>query len=512
MYKTLKKSLFIESTVIKNHILHSFFKLPFFKNKERINYSEKGFLNRLAYTLSFLAIILKEIIPKFLYILLCIQLPFSLYKIGNPVRLFTGQLFTLTLAGLIKNNNCPNGTALSKLMIRDMHLNPGRFTVAEIVRDLFFNFVGLFAASMLLLNTGFLNTLIVTAGIVSGRLINITYRMETFKMGCKDRSLMENCFSIIMIILTYIPPAFGYCMPVKFAVIGYITLIIFGISSIPAIRQYDQFREFENSEQERKNIDKPHSYHHVRKKLEKRTKRKKQNGFKGLHILFTERYSYVFIKPTLVTSAVIIGLTIVSFILFHFQVPMLAPKIVAFLTISPGHLIVPALLSGRGEKYCRTLYTGFDRSMLHYSFMKERKNILSLFLMRLKTLISINLISGLAFTVSLEFLLFLAGKFSFEIAFSLFLITVSCTVFISIHRILMYFLIMPYKYTPEGEKPGYGYSITENLFLLIFLVFLDPKTTSINLALSATVITAIYFIIAILLIYFKGQKTFKTNN
>lgn len=509
MYNTLKADLKVESTVIKNHILHCFFKIPFLNKGQEKTYSGKGFLNGFALFLSWLTIVLKGILPKFLYILLCIQLPFSIYKIGNPARLFTGQLFTLTLAFLVKSNNCPNGTDLSRTMIRDLHTDPGRFTVAEIVKDLFFNFVGLFAASMILLDTGFLNTLVVTAGIVSGRLINITYRMQTFKRGSKDRSKMENIFAVFMIALTYIPPAFGYCLPVKTAVIGYITLIIFGISAIPSIRQYDRFREFENSEQKRKNSYEPQSDRHVRKKLEKAERKRKETGLKDLNNLFTERYSYIFIKPTLITSAVIIGLTVVSFILFRLQVPVLSPKIVAFLTVSPGHLIVPALLSGRGEKYCRTLYAGFDRSMLNYSFMKDRKTITELFLMRLKTLVSINLISGIALTASLEILLLLAGKFTVEMAVSLLLITVSCTAFISIHRILMYFMLMPYKYTPKGEKPGIGYSIAENLFLLVFLIFLDPKTTPLKLSLGATVVAALYFIAALLLIRYKGQKTFR---
>ena len=146
--------------------------------------------------------------------------------------------------------------------------------------------------------------------------------------------------------------------------------------------------------------------------------------------------------------------------------------------------------------------------MLNYRFYRNSKAVLSMFMVRLKSLVCLNLVpaavicvgTGVTYCITCPRFLFL------ELA--LVIISIMCmSLFFSIHTLVLYYLCQPFTKDMVVKSPSYG---TINYFTYLIPYILSQQTIKLTIFAPAIIgFTILYMGLAALLIYKKAPKTFR---
>lgn len=154
------------------------------------------------------------------------------------------------------------------------------------------------------------------------------------------------------------------------------------------------------------------------------------------------------------------------------------------------------------------MFRNCDHSMLTYSFYRRPEVILSLFRLRLRSLIMINLLPATALAFGLDFLLALSGSDeSLLVYLIVFICIISTSIFFSIHYLTCYYLLQPYNEFTETKSATYSLVMSLTYGICFAFIYLHMSTYVFGTIM--TLFSLVYFVISYRLVYKKASQTFR---
>ncbi|MCD7809165.1 MAG: hypothetical protein LUH02_07465, partial [Erysipelotrichaceae bacterium] len=157
----------------------------------------------------------------------------------------------------------------------------------------------------------------------------------------------------------------------------------------------------------------------------------------------------------------------------------------------------------------RTMFSNCDHSLLNYTFYREPKNLLQLFGIRLKEMINMNSTYDFIIALTYAIVLYLCDS-PLYYSFIGFVSIMCMSIFFSIHYLTLYYLIQPFDKNKEIVKPVY--SIITTLTYIFCYYMMDLRLSVIHFGITMIAFDIIYCVIACLLVYRFGVKTFRINS
>ena len=134
--------------------------------------------------------------------------------------------------------------------------------------------------------------------------------------------------------------------------------------------------------------------------------------------------------------------------------------------------------------------------------------IYSLFRLRLRSLIMINLLPATALAFGLDVLLALSGSDeSLLVYLIVFICIISTSIFFSIHYLTCYYLLQPYNEFTETKSATYGIVMSLTYIVCFAFIYIHMSTYVFGTIMSLFCI--LYILIAYKLVYAKAPKTFR---
>jgi|GEM_PF-575429 len=230
-----------------------------------------------------------------------------------------------------------------------------------------------------------------------------------------------------------------------------------------------------------------------------------KNGLAYFNEIFVRRHMSLLTKPAMRVSVVALVMGVLACILVCVNQDIARG---ASNLIRDSIMVFPFLMYfiNKGESITRAMFVNCDSSMLHLRFYRQPATVLKLFVMRLKTVILINMIPTAIISLSLACISILSGMTSREAVYA-FAAIIFMGIFFSIHYLGMYYLLQPYTIGIDTlSKP---YSIVR---MVVYLVIYESMNAEVSLSMAAPVIvifTVIYTAVISVLIWKFAPKTFR---
>lgn len=232
-----------------------------------------------------------------------------------------------------------------------------------------------------------------------------------------------------------------------------------------------------------------------------------KTGYAYFNDLFVKRHKKILWRYSKKLSLIIIGVALVIGIgeLFFDEVSMIVQKFV--LDYLPYFIFI--LYSFNSSKsVVQAMFYNCDHSMLTYSFYRRPEVIYSLFRLRLRSLIMINLLPATALAFGLDVLLALSGSDeSLLVYLIVFICIISTSIFFSIHYLTCYYLLQPYNEFTETKSATYSLIMSLTYGICFAFIYLHMSTYVFGTIM--TIFSLVYIAISYRLVYKKAGQTFR---
>ena len=233
------------------------------------------------------------------------------------------------------------------------------------------------------------------------------------------------------------------------------------------------------------------------------------HGIAGLHKLFVKRHRKILWKRSLILAGILAVLAAALLAFVAFAKPENLP-------LSRILMTLPFLmyLINQGQNVAATLFINCDQALLRYGFFRKRRVILSLFGYRLASLTLMNLLPAAVVAVALPGVQVLSGgqPDARMLAFTA-LCPLAMSLFFSVHRLSMYYLLQPYTDTRQIRSPLY--KAVDTITYAVCLFFLntgdDVSVSAESLGTGYLVFSLAYVAIALVLVWWRAPKTFRVR-
>lgn len=239
-------------------------------------------------------------------------------------------------------------------------------------------------------------------------------------------------------------------------------------------------------------------------------------GFAYFHALFVKRHSKLLKKRARNISLLLIAVAVIVLgILFLTREEDESLECLWMIRLLPFALY----FINTGDSLTQAMFVNCDQSMLTYNFYRKREVLLGMFRQRLKTLIRINLMPAGVIAVLLGGveLLFGAGVMEERIVPAIVLIvsTLALSLFFSVHRLVMYYLLQPYNEVMEIKNPVYkvvsGITYSVCYFVSQWNSGMEEMISPYVFAAFIIGFCILYVPIALVLVYRFAPKTFRVR-
>ena len=241
-------------------------------------------------------------------------------------------------------------------------------------------------------------------------------------------------------------------------------------------------------------------------------------GFKYLNELFVKRHRKLLwgsvIKIIIGTFIAIVILSVFLYIELYVSArkdPDFDPAESIVRGIFTAHLSgFPFVLYfiNRGAAICQTMFANCDSSLLTFGFYKTPHSILTMFRLRLISLIKLNFIPALMIAVYAVVVIALTGGQEYQYQYVMtFLSIILSMVFFSVHHLAIYYLLQPY--TSEYKIKSKSYQIVSIVTYMVCWFLFNNNVSATIFAPAAAVFTVVYAVLACVLVYKFAPKTFR---
>lgn len=523
MNKVLRVSFSLRNTYRVNCIIYSIKQIPILNRllPESL-YRSRG-LKLLAGVLSLLWEIAAVFLGKLMYFLLMFFEVGSLYEQQNGAALFLHFFVFLTIIGAFSNTFMFNPTKDKYYAMVLLRMDARAYTLVD------------YSCAILKVLVGF-GVVGIWFGFISGvplwQCVLIPFCVAGIKMAFAAFSLRqyeksgritdENKLGRFQWVVMLLLLAAAYGLPVKHILLPASVSVFFmacsiaaGILSVKKITSFVYYREVyqqmladsalhidagkiaveEQQKQSRKAIS-----------LD-RDITSKSRGFVYLNELFIKRHQKLLWKSAERISAFFMLLVLGGFLIFYLKPEWKGTVNDSIMGILPGFLFVMYAIN-RGADFTRVLFINCDHSLLNYSFYKQPGAVLTLYQLRLRELIWINLVPAAVIGVGLALLLWLSGGTDNPQNYVILIVSIlSMSVFFSVHYLTIYYLLQPYN--AGSEIKSATYQIVTGITGLACYALMSSGIPIHSFGIVMIVFCIIYCVIARVLVYFLAPKTFR---
>lgn len=162
----------------------------------------------------------------------------------------------------------------------------------------------------------------------------------------------------------------------------------------------------------------------------------------------------------------------------------------------------------RGARISQTMFANCDSSLLMFGFYKTPKSILTMFRLRIMSMVKLNLLPAFLLAAFGVVVLAITGGEDYRFQYLLTFLSIMLTsVFFSVHHLALYYLMQPY--TSEYKIKSKGYNIVSATVYFVCWMLFNNNAPAKIFAPAAAVVTVIYIVVSCALVYKYAPKTFR---
>jgi|GEM_PF-2452962 len=241
-----------------------------------------------------------------------------------------------------------------------------------------------------------------------------------------------------------------------------------------------------------------------------------RSGFAYFHELFVLRHKKLLYKRSFRECLIILG---IDLIILMVLLGLIITKVDIANKLAVEHAIIflPLVIYflNTGDALTSAMFANCDCAMFSYNFYKTKEVILGLFKQRLKTTLFLNLLPSLCIVLGLCILNIFIGTDRSLINFVLIIVSViSMSVFFSVHRLVLYYLLQPYSEGMEIKSVSYK-TISGLTYFVCYLLSTQGENMGVNpviMAIATTVFAVVYIFVSLILVSVKSPKTFRLHS
>lgn len=322
--------------------------------------------------------------------------------------------------------------------------------------------------------------------------------------------------AVVLLAAAYGLPALGVLLPVGVFVGFSLAAVLISLYGIRYITQFDSYREMYqimlNENQKVTANAKTLARTNARKSIVQDTNiTSNRKGFEFLNELFIKRHHKILWGPSqkisLVCAALIVGLAI-AIMVNSLVKTKINELIFAFF---PFFILIMYSIN-RGTRFTEALFMNCDHSLLSYSFYKQPKFILRLFIIRLREIFKVNIVPALVIGIGLSGLLYLSGGTTNPWDYVIISVSiVALSLFFSIHYLTLYYLLQPYNAGTELKSATYKI-VTSVTYLVCYSFTQTGLEYSYLFGAGVIGFCLLYSIVASILVYTLAPKTFRIRS
>lgn len=527
----------IETSIKINGFLYFLRKLPFLKSLlNNTSYSFLG-IKEFSTTLSIIYKIVIEPIKSILTFFLSIYLPVSFVikqESGIDEMFFLIASFYLLFALL---NSILIGENRQKfIMVKQMKMNPKNYCKASLFLEEILTLISMTLVFIMFLTSRDINPIVsfsIALIIVSFSIFAESLHLYIFKRT--DFSINNSIYAgrqillfLVVLVLSYWIALFTEVpdlLNVSALLTSSLSLVLFlplGIFGLIYINKYDNYSDVVNEgctvynlsetketvkeivfddvkikEDDFKNLDLANNFS------------SKNEGYSYLNDIFFSRHKKIVYKPMVVKS-VIVFLSFLTMILVDVFTEINAVKKLIDLSLDYYNIFfIISFILCDSSRLIKSLFYNCDRSLLRYGFYKRGDALLKMFFLRLRKIIFSNFIPTLILCLGLVVTTYFYNVERIKDVVPILILILSLSLFFSIHYIFMYYMFQPFATSLEVKNPFY---VATN-WIIYFICYKFTKIQlSSQMVLKIIVLAVImYIIVAIVLVYKKSPKTFRTK-
>lgn len=523
MRKTLVLSFALRNTYRVNSILYAIKQLPLIGRAlpEKL-YSVRD-LKILANILSVLWEVCAVFLGKLVYLLTMVLGAGLLYEQAAASGAFLHILLFLTAIGAYMNTSLFNPTRDKYYAMILMRMDARMYTLVNYGYAMLKVVVGFLPFTVifgLMRGVPLWLCLLLPLGIAGAKLTVSAQELRSYEKSgnvYNENKLRAHLwvFAGVMLAAAYLPPAFGFTLPLAVSAALFLIFIPLGALSVRKIVRFSHYRAV-NQQLLAQMLNQMDSV----KRLSKQTSEKaisadttitsRKKGFEYLNELFIKRHQKILWKSTK-RIAFVCGALACGLLLVLYLVPEIKPEVNGMVLTWLPYFVFILYAINRGTGFTQALFMNCDHSLLTYAFYKQPKFVLRLFQIRLIEIVKINAVPAAIIGVGLAALLWASGGTDNPLNYAVLIVSTICvSVLFSVHYLTIYYLLQPYNAGTEMKSGTYRMVMMATYFVCFFLMNLRLPTLLFG-ALTI-VFSVLYSAVACVLIYRFAPKTFKLRS
>ena len=522
MNKTLKLSFSLRNTYRVNSILFSLKQIPLLKRLLPATlYQVKG-LKLFANLVSVLWEIVSAFLGKFLYFITMVCGIGILYQTLPENAVFLHILLLLTVIGSFANTHLFNPTKDKYYAMILMRMDAREYTLVNYFYSILKVIVGFLPFTILFgMDRGvpLWFCLILPLCIAGMKLFAAAVTLWDYEkrgFGYDENKLSKYVWGgiALLLILAYAPPAFGFAVPERAAMLLFFLCIPLGAMGLIKVLTFRDYYAINKellagltSQMDRTAQTKLVKLANEKKISADTSITSSRKGFEYLNELFIKRHKKILWNSTKKISYVCAFL-VVAVLAGVYLMPeekSVVNKIV--MTWLPYFVFIMYAIN-RGTNFTQALFMNCDHSLLTYSFYKQPNFILRLFQIRLREIMKINAVPALVIGIGLALILFATGGTDNPLNYVVLMVSILCmSLFFSIHYLTIYYLLQPYNAGTELKSGTYQIIMTVTYALCFALMKL--RMPILIFGVMTILFCVLYSIVASVLVYRFAPKTFR---
>ena len=523
MFNTFLISFKLKITYKTNTVIYSLKQIPIIKKILPSSLYQNEGLKIIGGFISLFLEFVKTFLGKFLYLLLMVYAPLFYFNTSKSST-FLHLILILTLIGSFFNTYMFNPTKDKFYAMFLMRMNAKKYTISNYFYEMIRIVVGFLPFTIifgLLLSLPLYICFMIPFFIAAIKILVSSYFLNLYERKGIIRD--ENhpiktlwVTTIVLLAVAYLLPFMGIVIPEVLSLIIMIISIIGSIFCIRYLFSFSKYREIYKIILSDTNMDvatmgknniqviKDSNLKNIDDTVDVNSNKE---GFSYFNEIFVRRHQKLLVKSmkriTFVCLILLLVISVCVFIIPEFKI-----KVNEIILVYLPYFVFIMYLINRGQTITQAMFMNCDHSMLTYSIYKKPSNILSLFKERLKTLVGINLIPAAVIGLGLPILLFITGGSSNPYHYLvLFVSIISMSIFFSVHHLVLYYLLQPYNVNSETKSAMYG--ICNGITYFVCYYMIEVKMPIMIFGVAMIVFSAVYFIVALLLVYRYAHKTFR---
>lgn len=518
MLKTLRITFSLRMTYKVNGVLHWLKNLPLIGKRLPDGIYHAPTLKTLATVVAFLWELAGAFFGKLLYFGLMLLLPAFVIPVTDTAALFVHCFVLLTLVGCLLNDYLLQYDDAANYAVLLLGMDARKYTLVNFgysvvkLTVVYLLFAILFGT---MVGVPLWQCLLMPLFAASAKVMTGAFGLWQFRRSGQ----MEGGKSAPVIALMLVLTACAYGLPMLGVYIPkWITGILMGLSipgALLCLRPVLKCSDYRVIYQQLRNCTEQ-----AMEELENAQVKESQKqiagdtnitstlrGFAYLNDLFFKRHRKLLWKPCITTAGLSLAVVAVCVVAIYWMPEtkeLINGGVMKLLPCCPFLMYI----WNRGQSFTQALYVNCDRSLLTYAFYKDRRCVLKLFFIRLRTVIGLNLLPAVVIAGGLPLLLYLSGGTAKWTDYVVLPVTVlAMSSFFSVHYLTIYYLLQPYTAGTEMKNPLYS-AITAVTYVVCYAL-LQVEIPAIGFGLLTIGFCAVYCVAACVLVYTLAPKTFK---